>query len=382
MIILFWILFLAIFYCYFGYPLSIYFLAKINPRKVNKKDFQPSVSVVLSVWNEEDVIERKIKNLLSLDYPKEKMEILIGSDGSTDRTNAIIKSFFDPRIIFVEIGQREGKTATINELVKKAKHKVIVFTDARQIFGANAIKELVANFTDPAVGSVSGELIFAPKEGGTAKGINLYWQYEKFIRSQESRIHSMLGATGAIYAIRRELFVEVPAHVVLDDMYIPFKIIQKGFRAIFDESAKAYDDLADSPKQEHRRKARTLYGNYQIFVLFPHMFNIFGSPIAVQLFSHKFLRVLAPFLMIALFIVNGVLFYHSLYKFFFFLQIVFYSMAMLGALARYGKQGILKLISKICYIPYVFCLLNFSALVGFLRFVMAKQSITWQKARE
>lgn len=382
MIILFWLLFLIILYCYFGYPLLIYIVAKLHPRKVHKKKFRPAVSIVLSVWNEEEVIEKKIHNLLSLDYPKEKMEILIGSDGSTDRTNAIIKSFFDPRVIFIESGKRQGKMLTINELVKKAKHEVIVFTDARQAFATDAIKELVDNFADPSIGSTSGELIFAPKEGGTAKGLNLYWEYEKFLRSQESKVHSMLGATGAIYAIRRELFVPVPANVVLDDMYIPFKIIEKGYRAIFDEQAKAYDEVADSPQQEHQRKARTLYGNYQIFGRFPGMFNILKSPIAIQLFSHKFLRVMAPFLMIALWIVNALLLDRPFFKIIFILQIIFYCLAVLGALARQAKYGILKLILKICYIPYVFCLLNFSALIGFLRFVMAKQSITWQKARD
>jgi cellulose synthase/poly-beta-1,6-N-acetylglucosamine synthase-like glycosyltransferase len=380
--ILFWILFVAVLYCYFGYPAIIYLVAKFRPRPIRKGYFQPRVSIVLSVWNEEDVIEGKIQNLLGLNYPADKMEILIGSDGSTDRTNSIVKNFKDPRVIFLESQQRSGKMVTINELIKKTKHEVIIFTDARQLFDVNAIQQLVANFADPDVGSVSGELIFGRKEGGTAKGLNLYWEYEKFIRSQESRVHSMLGATGAIYAIRRELFVPVPSAVVLDDMFIPFKVIEKGYRATFDDTAVAYDEVADSPKQEHRRKARTLYGNYQIFGLFPRMFNIFRSPIAIQLFSHKFLRVIVPFFMIVLFVVNALLIREPFYEIIFIMQIVFYGLAILGALARQGKYGILRLISKICYIPYVFCLLNFSALVGFLRFVMAKQDITWQKARD
>lgn len=380
--ILFWILLSTILYCYFGYPLAICLAARLRPRKVTKRASQPAVSIVLAVWNEEEVIEGKIRNLLDLPYPVDKMEILVGSDGSTDRTNAIIKSFNDPRLIFVESRQRTGKMVTINELVQRAKNGIVIFTDARQLFDRNAIHELIANFADPAVGSVSGELIFGRKEGGTAQGLNLYWEYEKFIRSQESKLHSMLGATGAIYAIHRELFSPVPANVILDDMFIPFKIIEKGYRAIFDETAIAYDEVADSPKQEHRRKARTLYGNYQIFGLFLKMFNVFESPIAIQLFSHKFLRVMVPFLAIALLIIDGLMAQEALYKIFLILQVIFYGMAILGALARQGKYGILKLISRICYIPYVFCLLNFSAMVGFVRFVTAKQDITWQKAKE
>jgi len=198
----------------------------------------------------------------------------------------------------------------------------------------------------------------------------------------------MLGATGAIYAIRRELFVNVPENVVLDDMFVPLRIIQKGYRAIFDSCARAYDKAADSPKEEHRRKTRTLFGNYQIFWIFRGMFNPFTSPVAIQLFSHKFLRVMIPFVMIALFFLNGILarrgvgpYAPPLYEIMFALQIAFYVLAVMGALARHQKYGILKIIAKICYIPYVFCLLNFSALIGFFRFASSTQDVIWEKAR-
>lgn len=384
MIFTFWLLVTFIIYCYFGYPLLLWITARLRPNPVRKGSCQPDISVVLSVWNEEDVIKEKLRNLLSLDYPKEKMEVLIGSDGSTDQTARIIRGFDDPRIRLIERPQRQGKMATLNELVQAARNEAIVFCDARQTFAPNAIRELVANLADRHVGCVSGELIFVEKgqEGGTAKGVNLYWNYEKFIRKHESRIHSMLGATGAIYAIRRELFVPIPTRVVLDDMYVPLQIIRKGYRAIFDESAKAYDQAADSPREEHRRKTRTLFGNYQIFRIFPDLFNPLRSPIAIQLFSHKLLRVLIPFFLILLFILNPLLTGEPLYQTIFYLQIAFYGMAVTGALSRHQKHGIFKLISRICYIPYIFCLLNFSALVGTLRFLGSKQEATWQKARK
>ena len=212
--------------------------------------------------------------------------------------------------------------------------------------------------------------------------MSLYWNYEKFIRKNESRLHSMLGATGAIYAIRRELFVPVPTQVVLDDMFVPLQIIRKGYRAVLDESAKAYDQAADSPREEHRRKTRTLFGNYQIFGIFADLFNPLRSPVAVQLFSHKLLRVLIPLFLILVFTLNLFLISEPLYQIMFYLQITFYGMAITGALSRYQKHGIFNLISKICYIPYVFCLLNFSALAGTLRFFSSRQEVTWQKARE
>ncbi len=382
MIFLFWTFIFLIFYCYLGYPFLIAFFSKIFHKPIFKKPICPKVSIVISVYNEEDVIIRRIKNLLSLDYPEDKMEILIGSDASTDKTNAIIKSFTDNRIRFFDNTERQGKMLVINDLIVKANNKIIIGTDARQIFARDAVKALVANFADPRVGCVSGELILSPKEGGTAKGISLYWDYEKFIRRSESNMYSMLGATGAIYAFRKELFTEIPRDVVLDDMFVPLKIIQKGFRAIFDDKAKAYDEVADSPKEEHRRKARTLYGNFQIFKIFPGVFNPFKSPIAIQFFSHKLLRTLIPFFMIFIFLLNLKISDQNFYNFLLILQIIFYIMAFGGALLRHNKYAILRPISQICYIPYVFCLLNFSALTGFLRFIGSKQKITWEKARE
>ena len=380
----FWLLILLTVYCYFGYPLLLWLMAQLRSHPVRKGSYEPRISVVLSVWNEEDVIMKKIQNLLSLDYPKEKMEILIGSDGSTDKTVQIIRRFNDPRIRLIDRPQRRGKMATINELVQAAANEVIIFCDARQTFAPQAVRELVANLADPHVGCVSGELVFQEKkeEGATAKGVSLYWSYEKFIRKQESRLHSMLGATGAIYAIRRELFVPIPTHIVLDDMFVPLQIIRNGYRATLDESAKAYDQAADSPREEHRRKTRTLFGNYQIFGLFPNLFNPLTSPVAIQLFSHKLLRVLIPFFLIPLFILNLFLSSEQLYQKLFYLQITFYVMAGIGALSRYQKHGIFSLISKICYVPYVFCLLNLSALIGTLRFLGTKQEVTWEKARK
>ncbi len=384
MTFLFWLFISLTVYCYFGYPLLLWLMAQLRSSPVQKGSYEPKISVVLSVWNEEDVIKEKLQNLLSLDYPKEKMEVLVGSDGSTDQTTRIIRGFNDPRIHLIERPQRQGKMATLNELVQTAKNETIVFCDARQTFAPNAIRELVSNLADSHVGCVSGELIFEEKkeEGATAKGVNLYWNYEKFIRKHESRLHSMLGATGAIYAIRRELFVPIPAKIVLDDMFVPLQIIRKGYRAVLDESAKAYDQVADSPREEHRRKTRTLFGNYQIFRLFSDLFNPFHSPVAIQLFSHKLLRVLIPIFLILLFILNALLIGEPLYQVMFYLQITFYGMAVTGALSRYQKHGIFNLISKICYIPYVFCLLNFSALAGTLRFFSSRQEVTWQKARE
>ncbi len=379
--IIFWSLIFLTLYCYIGYPLFLGLIARLHPRFVRKSDFTPTVSVVLSVYNEEYVIEGKIKNLLSLDYPADRLEIVIGSDGSTDKTNEIIKKFTNSRITLLASDAQRGKMATINEIARHAKNEIIVFTDARQTFEKTAVSELVRNFSDPKVGCVSGELMLSQEKSTTAKGLNLYWNYEKLIRTYESEIHSMIGATGAIYAIRRELYTDAPPHVVLDDVYIPLKIVLKGFRAVFDHAAKAYDRVNESPYEEHQRKARTLFGNYQIFFMIPDSFNPFKSPIAIQIFSHKLLRVLIPFFLMAVFLINMTLASERLYQAIFFLQLIFYIMAIIGFLARYANHGIVKCISRICAVPYVFCLLNFSALTGFFRFLCARQDAAWKKAR-
>lgn len=380
----FWLLAFLIFYCYLGYPVLVYFCAIFLDKRINKLPIEPTVSIIISAYNEADCIEAKIKNLLDLDYPNSKLEILVGSDGSTDRTNEIVRHFASPMLSFYPFAQRRGKMATLNDLVAKSQNTILVFTDARQSFEQNALRELVANFHDDSIGCVSGELHFKPlaKAGGTAQGINLYWKYEKFLRACESRIHSMLGATGAIYAVRRELFTPLPQTIILDDMFVPLKIIQNGFRAIFDPKAHAYDIIADNPKEEYRRKVRTLSGNYQILLLFFSLFNPFTSPIAIQLFSHKLLRIVAPFLLIALFIINLFLLAESYtYQILMIGQIIFYWLAILGAWVKHSRHGFLKIISKVCYIPYVFCLLNFSALAGFIRFTKRQQTVTWEKAR-
>lgn len=381
--ILFWILLFLIFYCYFGYPILIYLWAVILEKKVEKYKIEPTVSIIISAYNEETYIAAKINNLLSLDYPSSKVEIIIGSDGSTDKTNDIVGSYISSSLSFYAFAQRRGKMATLNDLVKKAQNEILIFNDVRQSLDKNTLHELVANFYDLSVGCVSGELDFIPLQnlGGTATGINFYWRYEKFLRACESQVYSMLGATGAIYAIRRELFTPIPQNLVLDDMYIPLKIIQMGFRAIFDPSAKAYDRVADNPQEEHRRKVRTLYGNYQIFHFFLSLLNPLKSPIAVQFFSHKLLRVIMPFFLISLFLINFFIASQNLiFKFFLISQIIFYLLALIGWYLRFNTNKVLKIVLRICYIPYVFCLLNFSAFIGFLKFIKNQQSVTWEKA--
>ena len=377
---LFWFFTALIVYTYVGYPILLFVLSTPLAQKVKKGQKLPTVSIILSAFNEEDFIEQKLRNLLGIDYPDDRIEILVGSDGARDRTDEIVSRFHSARVRFFRFVRNQGKPSVLNSLVREAQGSILVFTDVRQEFDSRAIQALVQNFEDPKVGCVSGELCFkrrqAEQTGSIAEGMSRYWNYEKFLRKHESKIGSMLGATGAIYAIRTELFSPLPPDIVVDDMYIPFTIIKLGYRAIFESEARAHDSPSERPIEEFQRKVRTLAGNYQIFGFFLDLLIPFKSPIAWQLISHKFLRLIVPFFLFGLFVSNVFLVTNPVYALMLAGQLFFY---LLAVVEGYGNQtGKTK--KGLGYIPYVFCLLNFCALVGLIRFIKGTQKITWEKA--
>lgn len=367
-------------YTYIGYPVILMALSVIVSKPVKKADIYPFVSVIISAYNEEKIIEARVNNLLELDYPRDKMEIIVGSDGSTDETYKILKKLAEERQIRYAVSfQRIGKPAMINKMTKDAQGKIFVFADARQRFERNALKELVRCFADETVGSVSGELIIEDKDSGTGKGIGLYWKYEKALRKMESDIGSMLGATGAIYAVRQEAFKYLPENTLLDDVYTPMNAIMMGKRAIFEPAAKAYDVVSETSQKEFMRKVRTLAGNFQIFSFFPEAFNPSRSPVAFQLLSHKFLRLMVPYFLVSLFISNYFVSGKAvLYNLAFFLQVIFYSLVLLGLLAE--KSGLkLSGFFRILYVPYEFCVLNLAAVVALGVFLAGGMDAKWRK---
>lgn len=369
-----------LFYTYAGYPLCVFIRARYHKNTVAKDPgFKPFVSVIISAYNEESHIEKKIKNLLESDYPKDNLEVLVGSDGSTDATDLVLSRMTDKRLKVCIYKERRGKPSILNDLITKAGGEIIVFCDVRQIFEKNAISQLVANFADEKVGCVSGELVFESLsyETEVAKGVGMYWEYEKFIRKCESAVHSMVGATGAIYAIRKELYLPVPSDIVLDDVYIPLNIARIGYRSILDQDAKAYDRPALAISEEYRRKVRTLAGNYQIFFIFKDLLIPFLKPVSLALVSHKLFRVLAPFFLIAAFLSNLFMAMQGSYVLSLAAQAVFYALAVLGALTCRQKSK--KSVIKIASTAYMFCFLNFTALAGLYRFLSGKQKIAWER---
>ena len=375
----FWVSFIVVFYIYIGYPVMAHLLSLLYKERRQEKYIYPDISIIMSVYNEEENIANKLKSIFELDYPKEKIEILIGSDGSTDGTDEIASAASRPRndegegprndgfpLRLYKQEKRSGKPSVLNMLVKEAKGEILVFTDARQALDKDSVKELVKNFSDPKIGSVSAELFFREEETQTGRGVGLYWEYEKFIRKAESRIGSMLGATGALYAIRRSLYSEVPSDLLLDDMYIPMAVIQKGYRAIFDNKAKIYDKYSSGAREEFARKVRTLAGNFQLFV------KMVWARVWWQFISHKFMRLLAPYFLGLMFLSNFDLVGDGVfYAVFMMAQLLFYIAASLG-MAFKEK-------SKLLDIPYMFCVMNAAAVEGLGKFLLGKQEVTWKK---
>lgn len=337
---IFWVSFAFVFYTYAGYPLMLVLWRRIAPKPVKRGFAQPSLSIVIAVHNEARYIETKIRNCLDLDYPRDKMEIIISLDGPRDGTDEIARDYESQEVRIVSSSVHQGKAAALNRGVAVARGEVIVFCDARQRIHREALRQLAANFSDATVGAVSGELILVDpgaSSDDTAAPMGLYWRYEKWMRAMESDIHSTAGATGALYAIRRELYRPLPEETILDDVLVPMRIVMRGKRVIFEPRALAYDQVACCAEMEFKRKVRTLAGNYQLVAEEPALLIPWRNPICVQFISHKIARLLAPYFLLTLFISNGLLL-HGIYLVSFVLQFIWYALALAGGFAPERQQ--------------------------------------------
>lgn len=372
MIVLFWVGTIVVAYTYVVYPALVYVVSRFRSDVPCDASFQPTVTILVSLYNEEANVPKKIANLRTLDYPRGLLQVLIGSDGSTDHTNEILReqaALLSASVVCLD--HRNGKPAMLNTLALMATGDVLVFTDARQRLERRALRELAKHFVDPRIGCVSAELHFEDAAGKPA-GVGLYWEYEKSIRRSESRLGSMLGATGALYAIRRELFAPVPSGLVLDDVYIPMKAVERGYRAIFEPAARIYDRVASSARAEFDRKARTLAGNFQLFRHFRWALNPFNGTVAWQFVSHKVLRLFVPYALLGVFVANVFLLDGMFYRVTLAAQVIFYAFAVAGSLTSRPFP--------LFDVPYMFCVMNWAAVVGLYRFLVGTQDALWQKA--
>jgi len=378
---IFWFAAALVGYSYLGYPVWLWLRSRWAPRPVRRSSDRssaaaPAVSAVMVVRNEEAVIARKLENLLALDYPQGKLDIVVVSDGSSDRTPSILAGYardsgvgIRVRILIKPVSQ--GKAAGLNDAFKLATGDVLLFTDARQQIESGALRLLIENFADPDVGAASGELMLGDPIGGeTGKGIGLYWRVEKKIRELESASGSVAGATGAIYCARRRLLdaSPLPEGTILDDVLLPMQIVRQGFRVIFDSRARAWDSPDLGEGREFSRKVRTLSGSYQLLQLAPWMLSS-ENAIRFEFVSHKLSRLAVPFALLAL-LASSIFLRQPLYRAALAAQVAFYALS-LAALAGV-KIGPL---SRIADPARTFVVLNSAAMVAFINFVTGRKAV-------
>lgn len=280
-----------------GYPLFLALLARWHRHPVVRSALRARVSVILPVYNGERWIGRKLESILALNFPLELMEILVVSDGSTDATESIAAEFSKRANVHLLRVPRRGKAAALNAALDRAQGEILFFTDVRQQLDRDSLRNLVECFADPTVGVASGELVIREGEGIEEASVGLYWKYEKWIRRQLSTVDSVLGATGCIYAMRRDLAVRLPEATLVDDMYLPLAAFFRGYRVILEDSARAYD-YPTQLASEFRRKVRTLAGVYQTIGQYPALLGP-SNRMWIHFWSHKLGRLLMPFALIA-----------------------------------------------------------------------------------
>lgn len=374
----FWCGLIVVVYTYLGYPVLLYIRALGRKRQQrSERSYTPTVTFVILAHNEEKVIRQKLENTLALAYPEDRLQIIVASDGCTDRTNEIVQQFKGRAVRLFPSPVRRGKVHMLNLVVPQCESEVVVLSDARQVYDREAVQRLVANFDDPTIGAVTGDLQFEDRLGcKTGEQIGSYWKYEKWIRRLQSAVGSTLVVTGAIYAIRRSLFRPLPSGVIADDLVLPMDIVMQGYRVVFDPAAKAYDHFPVSPKAEFRKRVRTIAGSYQYLARVPRALNPLQNPIWVDFFSHKVLRIMAPFVLVAILAANSTVTKWP-YNLILGLQVSFYLLAGLGALLV-NRKSLPMLVSM----PYTFVMLNAVAGIAFVQVLLGGQTHLWEKQHE
>ncbi len=362
----FWLSVALVSYAYFGYAILLAVYASLHRRPHVVRAITPTVSILIAAHNEEARLAAKLANLRLLSYPSERLQIIVASDGSTDRTAAILEA--DGSVTPVILARAMGKACALNEAVRVATGEILVFLDVRQTVEYDALSELVSCFADPEVGAVSGELLLETAAGASAPdALGIYWKIEKAVRKLESASGSVIGVTGAIYAIRRELFVAIPVGTILDDVFVPMNVARAGKRVVFQPSAKARDRIFIEQGKEFSRKVRTLTGNYQLVRLAPWMLSP-ANPLLFRFISHKLMRLLVPLLLVLMLATSATIggeLYHAIFG----LQLVFYSSAVCGALIPSTKRF------KPVAIANTFVMLNVAATVAFYNFVSRRKTV-------
>ena len=389
--LLFWVLLALLVYAYAGYAVILFGIVKLKRLFQKKKklsppvDYEPTVCLFVTAYNEKDFVRQKVENSLSLDYPKNKIQFLWVTDGSDDGTPDLLKAW--PEIEVHHLSERRGKMHAMNRGVKFVKTEIIVFSDTNTILGNRSIREIVACFADEKVGCVAGEKRIIEKQSDAAAGAGegIYWKYESWVKKLDAELNSAVGAVGELFAIRTGLFQEVEPDTLLDDFIISLRIAAKGYRIAYSPEAYAEEAASLNLAEEQKRKVRIAAGGVQTVLRLKNLLNPFKyGVLSWQYFSHKVLRwTLAPLSLFLILVVNILIVWQnqswlqpSFYTLFLYLQLFLYLLALVG---WYFENK--KLHFKILFVPYYFVFVNLNAIRGMIRYFKGKQSVTWEKSK-
>ncbi|WGQ11066.1 glycosyltransferase family 2 protein [Pedobacter gandavensis] len=386
MIIIFWISIFLIVYTFVGYGFVLYFLLKLKNLFVKPFLFKdnvglPTVSLLVAAYNEEEMIGEKIKNTLALNYPKDKIQFIFTTDGSSDSTPDQVRQF--PEVTLLHIDAREGKMAAIKRAIPFIKGEIAVFTDANTFLNKDAILELVKHYQNPKVGAVAGEKrILVPETAdASSAGEGFYWKYESLLKKWDYALYSGVGAAGELFSIRTALYQPVESDTIIDDHMIAMRIAEKGYIIAYEPNAYALETASADVKEELKRKIRIAAGGMQSILRLKKSANPFHNPIfTFQYLSHRVLRwTITPFLLILAFVLNGIiavqtgeLFYQVLFGF----QVLFYLLSLIGL---YFENRNIRI--KALFIPYYFCVMNYAVVAGIIRYFKKNQSAAWEKSK-
>ena len=386
MIIAFWISLFIILYTFIGYGFVLFLLIKIKRLFYTPASFDanlefPSVTILVAAYNEEDIVDAKVENTLRLDYPQEKKQIIFVTDGSTDSTTEKLNRFND--VLVLHEDSRAGKMAAIKRAMPFVEGEILIFTDANTFLNAEAIKELVKHYRNHKVGAVAGEKrIFVDQTAdASSAGEGFYWKYESLLKKWDYELYSNVGAAGELFSIRTRLYENVESDTIIDDHMIAMRIAEKRYIIAYEPKAYAMETASANTAEELKRKIRIAAGGIQSIFRLKKAANPFNNPVfTFQYISHRVLRwTITPFLLIALFVVNGLIVYHYdslFYKTIFILQILFYTLSILGYIFESKNIRI-----KALFVPYYFCLMNYAVIAGIIRYFKKSQSAAWEKSK-
>ncbi|HZJ24652.1 MAG TPA: glycosyltransferase family 2 protein [Anaerolineales bacterium] len=388
--ILFWLSVFLIIYTYIGYPVLIAFIAKLIPFQGGASSvLDPSVTLLITAYNEEAVIEKKIENSLLLNYPPDRLQIIVAADGSSDRTVEIVGSFHDRGVKLNHTSLRDGKLAAINRAIVQAHGDIVVFSDANNIYDPDAIRKLITPFSDPSVGASTGAKLIIQDGGDLSGAEGIYWKYESWIKTNETILGTCTSSVGEILAIRRELYQPPPSHIINDDYYIVLDLIKRGFRVFYVADARSFEYISATVRDEMVRRTRMNTGKYQAMFMSSGLLP-FNRPIVLwQIVSHKYFRALLPFGFIGALLANIFLVLLpgdtstsllrmsvSYAEIFLSIQLFFYLLAALGNLVKLPG-----LLGKMFYLPTYLVNSNIAILRGFYGFISGKQTNIWERVR-